>query len=148
MTATRTAHHQEASVLAQAEVLGGLLRAHNNHNAADFAACFAPNGVLRVIPTGEAAQGREQIKAFLKPQFRAFPDWHIERRGLYDCGATIWVEWMVTGTHAGELLGHAATHRGVELRGCSSFRFTSDGLLAVEDLYFDPATMLRQLGLL
>jgi len=26
-------------------------------------------------------------------------------------------------------------------------RFTSDELIAVENLYFDPATMLRQLGL-
>ena len=101
-----------------------------------------------MIPTGDVAQGREQIAAFLEPQFRAFPDWHIERRGFYACGEATWVEWTVTGTHAGEFMGHAATHRGVELRGCSSFTFTSGGLIAVEDLYFDPATMLRQLGLM
>ena len=135
-------------MLAQTEALGGILRAQNDHDAAGFAACFAPRGELRVIPTGDVAQGREQIEAFLEPQFRAFPDWHIERRGFYVCGEATWVEWTVTGTHAGEFMGYAATHRGVELRGCSSFRFTSDGLIAVEDLYFDPATMLRQLGLL
>lgn len=39
-----------------------------------------------MIPNGDVAQGREQIEALLEPQFRAFPDWHIERRGLYACG--------------------------------------------------------------
>jgi len=44
-------------------------------------------------------------------------------------------------------MGYAPTHRKVEVRRCSLFRFTPEGLLAVEDLYYDPVTMLRQLGL-
>lgn len=58
-----------------------------------------------MIPNGDVAQGREQIEALLEPQFRAFPDWHIERRGLYACGEAAGVEWTVTGTHAGEFMG-------------------------------------------
>jgi hypothetical protein len=117
---------------------GGILRARNSHNAADFAACFAPRGELHVIPNGDVAQGREQIEALLEPQFRAFPDWHIERRGLYACGEAAWGRMDGHRNPCRRVHGYAATHRGIELRGCSSFRFTSDGLIAVEDLYFDP----------
>jgi steroid delta-isomerase-like uncharacterized protein len=148
MTAPSQQPSHAGSMLAPVETLGGIIRAQNNHSAADVAACFASNGELRVIPTGDVARGREQIVARVEPQFRAFPDWHVERRGFYACGEVAWVEWAVAGTHAGEFMGYRPTHRGVELRGCSSFMFAPDGLIAVEDLYFDPATMLRQLGLI
>jgi hypothetical protein len=60
-------------MLAQAEALEGLLRAHNSHNPVDFEACFCPERAVRIIPTGDAGLRREQIEAFLQPHFRAFP---------------------------------------------------------------------------
>ena len=136
-------------MLAAAEAtLDGVVAAHNSHDAAAFAAHFAPHGVVRIIPTGDMVQGREDIASFLKANLRAFPDWQIERRRLYDCADGTWVEWTVTGTHADEFMGHPATHRGLELLGCSRFEFTKTALIAEEGLYFDPATILRQLGLL
>ncbi|MEA2431038.1 MAG: hypothetical protein QOI19_1511 [Thermoleophilaceae bacterium] len=132
----------------QAQVtLGGVLAAHNRHDAGGFAALFAHEGVVRTVPTGDAAQGREDVAAFLAAHFQSFPDSQIERRGVYACAACTWVEWTITGTHAGEFMGHPASHRGFELHGCSRFTFTGDGLIAEDALYFDPATILRQLGL-
>lgn len=149
MTATSQRNQTERSMLRAAEAnLDGVVAAHNSHDAAAFAALFAPNGVVRIIPTGDVVQGRKDIASFLKANLRAFPDWQIERRRLYDCADATWVEWTVTGTHADEFMGHPATHRGLELLGCSRFEFTRTGLIAQEGLYFDPATILRQLGLL
>ncbi len=134
-------------MLREAELtLDGVLAAHNTHDAGGFAACFAHDGVLRIVPTGDAVQGREQIQAFLEADFQAFPDWQVEGRGVYDCPDGTWVEWTITGTQAGEFMAHPPTHRGFELHGCSRFTFTHSGLVAEEALYFDPATMLRQLG--
>ena len=128
--------------------LGGVLAAYNRHDAAAFAACFAPDGIVRIVPTGDSAQGREQIEALMEPDFHAFPDSQIERRDVYDCARGTWVEWTITGTHAAEFMTHPPTHRGFELFGCSRFTFTHDGLVAEEALYFDPVTILRQLGLM
>jgi hypothetical protein len=86
-------------MLAQAETLEGLLRAHNSHNPADFDTCFAPNGWC-------ASSHRRR--------------WPTTRTA---CSEATWIEWTVTGTHAGELMGYAATHRGVEVHGCSLLRF-------------------------
>ena len=130
-----------------AATLGSLLSAYNDHDAARFAAQFALDGELRIVPTDVAVRGRPQIEALLETEFQSFPDARIERRAVHACDGVIWVEWTLTGTHAAEYMGHPATHRGFELHGCSRFTFTRDGLIAEEALYFDPATTLRQLGL-
>lgn len=148
MTAGSHTNQTEGSMIAEAEAnLEGVVTTHNNHDAAGFAACFTPDGVVRIVPTGDAVQGREQIEGFLAMKFGAFPDWQVEDRGIDPGDDCVWAQWTITGTHAGEYMGHAATHRGFELIGCSRFTFAPDGLIAEEALYFDPATMLRQLGL-
>jgi steroid delta-isomerase-like uncharacterized protein len=125
-----------------------LLVAYNRHDAAGFASYFAEDGVLRVVATGEVNEGREQIEAAAKERWRAL-DYTLETRGLYESGDDVWLEWTMTGTHVGELMGTPPTHLRFEgLLGCSHFTFGADGLVARDLVYFDLATMLRQLGLL
>jgi hypothetical protein len=59
----------------------------------------------------------------------------------------LWLEWTMERTHVGDLLGIPATHRQVKLLGCSHFTL-ANGLITHDLVYFDFATMLRQLGLL
>ncbi|HEV2774651.1 MAG TPA: nuclear transport factor 2 family protein [Solirubrobacteraceae bacterium] len=149
MTAASHRNQKQLSAPAEAEArLDGVVAAHNSHDPAAFVAHFMPDGVVRIVPTGDTVQGHEQITAFLEGNLRAFPDWQLERRGLYHCADGIWVEWTITGTHADEFMGHPATRRGIELLGCSRFTFTTGGLIAEEALYVAPSTILHQLGLL
>src|SRR4028119_1065684 len=77
-------NHKERSMLQEAEAtLDGVLTAHNTHDAGGFAACFAHDGVLRIVPTGDAVYGREQIQVFLEAEFRAFTDWPTAGRGAH-----------------------------------------------------------------
>jgi steroid delta-isomerase-like uncharacterized protein len=123
--------------------------AWNNHDAPEFAAQFSEDAVLRFMPTGGVAHGREQIQAFAETELRAFPDWQIEGRNAYDCGEGVCVvEWTVTATHEGEFMGISPTHRSVEMLGCSIFVLGADGLVGEEIIYLDAATILRQLGVL
>jgi steroid delta-isomerase-like uncharacterized protein len=132
----------------QKETIERLLVAYNRHDGAGFASCFAEDGVFRHIATGEIAEGREQIQAAMEEVWRAFPDWTLESRGLYDCGDAAWLAWTITGTHEGEFRGIPPTHRRFEMLGCSHFTLAADGLVAQDDVYHDSATMLRALGLL
>jgi steroid delta-isomerase-like uncharacterized protein len=130
------------------EIVERFLGAYNRHDAAGFASYFAEDGVLHVVATGEINDGREQIAAGAAERWRAL-DYTLETRGLYECGEDVWLEWTMTGTHVGELAGIPATHRRVEgLLGCSHYTFGADGLVARDLVYFDLATLLRQLGLL
>ena len=99
------------------------LAAYNRHDGAAFASYFGENGVLRVVATGEVNEGREQIQAGMEERWRAL-DYTLEPRGFYECGEDMWLEWTLTGTHVGELMGIPPTHRRVEgLLGCSHFTF-------------------------
>jgi steroid delta-isomerase-like uncharacterized protein len=129
------------------ETIERCLAVYNRHDGAGFASCFAEDGVLRHA-NGEIAEGRDQIQATMEEVWRAYPDWTLARRGLYDCGVATWLAWTITGTHKGEWRGIPPTHRRFEVLGCSHFTFGADGFIAQDDVYFDSAAMLSQLGLL
>jgi steroid delta-isomerase-like uncharacterized protein len=130
------------------ETVERMLAVYNRHDGAGFASYFAQDGVLRVVATGEINEGREQIQA-AREEVWHWLDYTLKPRGLYECGEHVWLEWTMTGTHVGELMGIPPTHRRVEgLLGCSHYTFGADGLIAQDEVYFDSATMQRQLGLL
>jgi len=53
---------------------------------------------------------------------------------------------MIRGTQLGEWCGLPATGRRVEIPLCGVYTFDSDDHLAGEKIYYDRATVLRQLG--
>jgi steroid delta-isomerase-like uncharacterized protein len=122
--------------------------AWNRHDAAGVAERFPEEARIRVVATGEAARGREQIRALVEARLQAFPDWHLEPQTTYACGEAVCVEWLLTGTQEGDFGDIPATRRSVELAGRSIFEFGPDGLITEERVYFDSATMLVQLGVL
>jgi steroid delta-isomerase-like uncharacterized protein len=125
-----------------------MLNDYNRHDAAAFASYFAEDGVLRVVATGETNTGHGEIRAGREAVWAAL-DYTLEPVGVHECGQHVWLEWTMNGTNVGEWMGIPPTHRRVEgLRGCSHFTFGADGLVTQDDVYFDSATMLRQLGLL
>jgi hypothetical protein len=124
-----------------------LIDAYNRHDAAEFASYFAPDGVLRTAP-GEVNEGREGIASGAEERWRVL-DYTLATRGLYECGDHVWVEWTLSGTHVGELMGIPPTQRRVEgVFGCSHFTFRDDGLISEDFVYPDVATILLQLGAL
>jgi steroid delta-isomerase-like uncharacterized protein len=124
------------------------LAAYNRHDAPAFASAWTEDGILRQMASGSVDQGREQIRTGAEGRFSAFPDWHLELHGLYECGDDAWLAWTISGTHEGEYMGMPPTHRRFEVPGCSHITFAADGLFASDDVYFDAATVMRQLGLL
>ena len=55
-------------------------------------------------------------------------------------------EWRLTGTHEEEWQGIAPTGRSIDLTGMSKTVF-ENGRVAANTVYFDSATLLKQLGL-
>ena len=129
------------------ETIERLLDDYNRHDSGKFASYFAADGALRVVATGEVNNSREQIATAAAERWRAI-DYTLQPSGIYECGDHVWVEWMQSGTHVGELMGIPATGRSYEMPGCSHFIFGGDGLIVSDIVYFDLATVLRQLGVL
>jgi len=98
-----------------------------------------------LVATGEVYDGPEEVMDYFERTRRAFPDQRNELLALHHAENAVLVEAVVRGTHDGPLGGLPPTGRSFELPILAVFVFDGDRLLC-ERVYFDSATVLRQLG--
>jgi len=99
-----------------------------------------------LIPTGAVHDGEAAVRAYFRETRTAFPDQRNELIALHHIDDGIVTEFWLRGTHQGPLLGIAPTGRSFECRMAAFFLFEPGGTgLVCERVYFDSATILRQL---
>ena len=98
-----------------------------------------------LIGTGEVYDGAEEVERYFEETRRAFPDQRNEVLALHHTDDAVVVEAVVRGTHKGPLRNLPPTGREFELPILAIFLFDGDKLIC-ERVYFDQATVLRQLG--
>jgi steroid delta-isomerase-like uncharacterized protein len=99
-----------------------------------------------LIATGDVYDGTEEVERYFEETRRAFPDQRNELVALHHADDAVLVEAVVRGTHDGPLRSLPPTGRAFELPILAMFVFEEDRLVC-ERVYFDQATMLRQLGI-
>jgi steroid delta-isomerase-like uncharacterized protein len=107
---------------------------------------FTDDCIYEDVTLGVVNHGKSELEVFAKGFFAAFPDLRIELRSRFDSGGWAAVEWSMSGTHEGELMGTPPTHRRFELRGSSVFEIQSGKIRRCSD-YWDFVTFSKQLGL-
>ncbi|HKP88244.1 MAG TPA: nuclear transport factor 2 family protein [Blastocatellia bacterium] len=132
------------------KVLEEHLRAENAHDVDAIMETFAQDA--RFIFNGTSYSDRNVIRIaherFGFSEGGSFSDIRVEENRRYTCDNAIILEQTVSGKHTGEWGGIAATGRTVELPVCTVYTFDAEGKLAGENVYFDGALLLRQLGVL
>lgn len=119
----------------------------NTHDPAAAAAHFAEDAELRDSASERPIVGQRAIAAVYARHFAAFPDASVRVERMLAEGQTVVVEWTLTGTHAGKMLGIPATGKSICFKGISVIRYR--GNMAVADTrMWDLAGLLRQIGLL
>lgn len=98
-----------------------------------------------ICATGDVYDGEEEVRAYFAETRRAFPDQRNEVIELHHADEAVVAEFWLRGTHAGPLRGLPATGRKFECRMTAIFMFEGDKIVC-ERVYFDSATILRQLG--
>lgn len=109
---------------------------------------FAPDATLRDVGRGEAFEGRQAIEAQLRLLFlEAFSDVELDVRtvAVDEPSGLAAIEWTFRGRHTGELWGLPLTGRRVEVPMLAVYE-VGDGLIRAGRLYYDTATVVRQLG--
>jgi steroid delta-isomerase-like uncharacterized protein len=112
-------------------------------------------GVLRTF--GESARyddqawddhyhGRDGVRQFYEQLMQALPDLQIDVQRRHVTDDVILVEVIIRGTHLGPWRGLPATARRVEFPLCGIYTFDANDALAGEKIYYDRATVLKQLG--
>ena len=99
-----------------------------------------------LIATGDIHDGPEEVAAYFEETRTAFPDQRNELIALHHAEDAVIVEAMLYGTHDGAFRGLPPTGRRFEMQFCALFLFEEDRLVC-ERVYFDAATILRQLGI-
>jgi steroid delta-isomerase-like uncharacterized protein len=125
-----------------------LVREHmDSENRREFDATIATFERPRyeLIGTGEVYDGAEEVERYFEETRRAFPDQRNEVLALHHTDDAVVVEAVVRGTHEGPLRNLPPTGREFELPILAIFLFDGDKLIC-ERVYFDQATVLRQLG--
>jgi steroid delta-isomerase-like uncharacterized protein len=97
-----------------------------------------------IIPTGDVYDGTDEVARYFAETRAAFPDQRNELIELHHADDAVIAEFTLLGTHRGELRGIPATGRSFECRCVALFLFEDDRLVC-ERVYFDAATIARQL---
>jgi steroid delta-isomerase-like uncharacterized protein len=100
-----------------------------------------------LIATGDVFDGEAEVDRYFDETRTAFPDQRNELIALHHADDAVFVEAMLYGTHLGSFRGLPPTGRQFEMRFCAMFIFEGDAELVCERVYFDSATILRQLGI-
>ena len=100
-----------------------------------------------IIPTGDVYDGEEEVRGYFATTRAAFPDQRNEILELHHMDDGVAAEFILRGTHEGELRGMPPTGKcsSAGWSRCSCSRPDSDRIVC-ERVYFDSATILAQLA--
>jgi hypothetical protein len=111
-----------------------------SQNAASVAACYSPNGSLKVNDDAPAV-GREAIMGVAREFMTAFPDLTIHMDGLDVDSSRTRYRWTLAGTNTGP----GGTGKRVRISGFEEWQIGADGLIAESQGHFDAAAYQQHL---
>ena len=118
----------------------------NEHNLNGIMGTFGEEARYDDEPWGAHYIGRQEVRAFYTQLLRAMPDLHIDIRRRHSSEDAVVLEVIIRGRHLGAWRGLPATGRQIEFPLCGVYTFDQGNRLAGEKIYYDRATVLRQLG--
>jgi steroid delta-isomerase-like uncharacterized protein len=92
-------------------------------------------------------RGTDEIVSYFEDTFEAVPDAHIEIVGIAGEGNDVFVQWHMTGTHSGTLLGIAPTGKELAIDGMDHF-VIRDGKVVSNFVIIDQLQYARQIGMM
>lgn len=136
----------EDELKARIAVVEEHIRCENGHDLAGVMRTFGADASYFDEPWTDRRLGRAGVEAYYTDLLRALPDLAITVERRYATVDAVVVEVRIHGRHGGAWRGLPATGRLVDFPLCGVYTFGGDGLLASERIYYDRATVLRQLG--
>jgi len=124
-----------------------IVRRHmESENVHDFDTTIATfhHPRYEIIATDRIFDGEAEVREYFRESRTAFPDQRNELIALHHADDAVISEFWLLGTHRGPLQGMEPTGKSFRCRMTAFFVFEGANLLC-ERVYFDTATILRQL---
>lgn len=122
------------------------VRLENRHDLDGIMGTFGAGARYDEEPWGDHHVGYSAVRAYYDGLLRAMPDLDIDVRGRHAAEDAVVLEVTISGHHLGTWRGLPPTGRSVRFPLCGIFTFDGGDRLAGEKIYYDRATVLRQLG--
>jgi steroid delta-isomerase-like uncharacterized protein len=119
----------------------------NAHDLDGIIGTFGETARYDDEPWDAHSVGRQEVREFYAQFLQAMPDLHIEVQRHHAAEDAVILEVIIRGRHLGSWRGLPATGRQIAFPLCGVFTFDNANRLAGEKIYYDRATVLRQLGL-
>jgi steroid delta-isomerase-like uncharacterized protein len=122
------------------------VRHENAHDLDAIMGTFGASAQYDDEPWGAHYIGRNEVRRFYQELLAAVPELRIDIERTHASTSAVVLEVIIRGRHLGAWRGLPGTGAQIELPLCGIFTFDDDDRLAGERIYYDRATLLRQLG--
>jgi steroid delta-isomerase-like uncharacterized protein len=122
------------------------VRLENLHDLDGILGTFGPDAYYDDEPWDDHRIGRHQVRLYYKEMLAATADFRIEVGNRHATDEAVILEVTITGTHTGTWRGLPPTGKPVSFPLCGIFTFDSQDRILGEKIYYDRASVLRQLG--
>ncbi len=138
-------------IAARLQLVDEHVRHENDHNLEAIMGTFGATAHYDDEPWDAHYIGRDAVRAFYAGLLQALPGLRIDVLHTHAGDSAVVLEVVIRGQHLGPWRGLPPTGAQIELPLCGIFTFDhaehdNAELLAGERIYYDRATLLRQLG--
>jgi steroid delta-isomerase-like uncharacterized protein len=137
----------ERRLAARLKIVDKHIMRENQHDLEGILQTFGTTARYDDEPWGGHYIGHDGVRTYYDSLLKAMPDLRIEVQRCYASNDAVVVEVIITGRHLGAWRGLPPTGRAIRFPLCGIFTFDDDDRLAGEKIYYDRATVLRQLGI-
>ncbi|MEA2747799.1 MAG: hypothetical protein QOI41_1942 [Myxococcales bacterium] len=129
----------------QKAALGTALQGLNGHDPKMFASVYADDAIISVAGLNEV-NGREAIAQNMAEWFEVFSKAKLGFSRVWVKGHAMVLEWVINGTHHGELFGVKGTEQPIGHYGLSIVHFNDEGKVQREDRFGELGAVMTQVG--
>jgi steroid delta-isomerase-like uncharacterized protein len=122
------------------------IRMENEHDLEGVLDTFGDDPRYEDESWGSVYEGSGGVRDYYESLVTALPDFRIDVRDRHVTDDEIVLEVVISGTHEGYYHGLPPTGRAVSFPLCAVYSFDGDGKLESERIYYDRATVFRQVG--
>ncbi|MFE9775291.1 ester cyclase [Streptomyces sp. NPDC005931] len=130
------------------------LTAISSGDVETWLSCYAADAVSEDVPFRSVWKGRTALEDGVRSWLKAIPDTRMDILSLHTNDHFGSCEWTMSGTLHGAVEGlppeiaALAVGKQFSMQGATLYRFSADGRIQREALYWDLAGVLGQLGVL
>lgn len=108
---------------------------------------FSESSIFEDLAFAAKFEGMVQIRSFVDLTYAGAPDFRVVPSNIAVDGSKFAAEWVMTGTHSGDMPGLPATGKRFEVRAISMAQLEGSTIMRIND-YWSPLDFQRSVGLI